>query len=90
MGFFYENIYSIYIFIIIKVHKTIETHVTVTNGSPTKSPLNQLDRNFPRPPSQSGKRPPSRGHVRSNSTSKVFFALFFNQTTHRRYFFKRI
>ena len=64
-------------FYFIKVHKTIETHVTVTNGSPSKSPnkMNQLDCNFPRPPSQSGKRPPSRGHMRANSTSKNFKTL---------------
>ncbi|XP_066929339.1 LOW QUALITY PROTEIN: rac GTPase-activating protein 1-like [Clytia hemisphaerica] len=57
-----------------QVHKTIETHVTVTGGrSPAKSPkkAERLDKDFSRPPSQSGKRPPSRGHVRAQSTTDM-------------------
>uniref|UniRef100_A0A7M5WMR6 Uncharacterized protein n=1 Tax=Clytia hemisphaerica TaxID=252671 RepID=A0A7M5WMR6_9CNID len=57
-----------------EVHKTIETHVTVTGGrSPAKSPkkAERLDKDFSRPPSQSGKRPPSRGHVRAQSTTDM-------------------
>jgi len=56
-----------------EVHKTIKTHVTVSQKSPSKNmtPTERLDRDFPRPPPQSGRRPSTKTHLKSCSTTDM-------------------
>jgi hypothetical protein len=35
----------------------------------------RLDHDFPRPPVQNGRRPPSRGHVKSASSSNFYILI---------------
>jgi len=47
--------------------------MTISGGSPVKT--ERLDRDFPRPPVQNGRRPPSRGHVKSASSSNFYILI---------------